>query len=94
MGGPPGDLYLEVQIAPHPLFTRQERDLHYRATLSFVEAALGATVTIPTLNSQARLAVPPGTQTRGRLPHPGTGTPGPQGQIPGRPGGGSGPGNP
>ena len=41
LGGPPGDLYLEVQIAPHPIFTRQGRDLHYRASLSFVEAALG-----------------------------------------------------
>ncbi|MCL4501750.1 MAG: hypothetical protein M1438_07820 [Deltaproteobacteria bacterium] len=30
----PGDLYLEVKIAPHPLFTRQERDLHYRVSLS------------------------------------------------------------
>ena len=32
LGGPPGDLYLEVQIAPHPIFTRQARDLHYRAS--------------------------------------------------------------
>lgn len=83
LGGPPGDLYLEVQIALHPFFTRQERDLHYRATLSFVEAALGATITIPTLNSQTRLAVPPGTQTGAAFRIPGQGLPGLKGKSPG-----------
>ncbi|MCL4501677.1 MAG: molecular chaperone DnaJ [Deltaproteobacteria bacterium] len=80
MGGPPGDLYLEVQIAPHPLFTRQERDLHYRAALSFVEAALGVNITIPTLNSQTRLAVPPGTQPGAAFRIPGQGLPGLKGK--------------
>ena len=61
-GGPPGDLYIEVQIAPHPLFTREGKDLQYRAQLSFVEAALGSEVEIPTLNAHTRLTVPSGTQ--------------------------------
>jgi len=61
-GGPPGDLYIEVQVAPHPLFTREGKNLQYRAQLSFVEAALGSEVEIPTLNSHTRLTVPSGTQ--------------------------------
>ncbi|MCX5892782.1 MAG: molecular chaperone DnaJ, partial [Deltaproteobacteria bacterium] len=80
MGGEPGDLFLEVQIAPHPRFTREQRDLHYRATLSLVEAALGATLTIPTLNSRARLDVPPGTQTGAAFRIPGQGLPGLKGK--------------
>jgi molecular chaperone DnaJ len=62
LGGRPGDLYLEVQIAPHPLFARQGMDLYYQARLSFVEAALGTEIEVPTLDSQARLAIPSGTQ--------------------------------
>ncbi len=85
MGGPAGDLYLEVQIAPHPVFTRQERDLHYRAQLSFVEAALGTTVSIPTLNSQRRLTIPAGTQSGATFRIRGEGLPGlkghPQGDL-------------
>ena len=80
LGGPPGDLYLEVEIAPHPIFTRQERDLHYRAQLSFVEAALGAAVTIPTLNSRRRLEVPPGTQSGAAFRIQGEGLPGLKGK--------------
>jgi molecular chaperone DnaJ len=62
LGGPRGDLYIEIQIAPHPHFTRDGRDLHFRTKLSFVEAALGTEVEIPTLNSQTRLQIPSGTQ--------------------------------
>jgi molecular chaperone DnaJ len=80
MGGPPGDLYLEVQIAPHPCFTRQQRNLHYRARLSFVEAALGTTLTIPTLHSHTHLKVPPGTQSGAAFRLPGQGLPGLKGK--------------
>ncbi len=79
-GGAPGDLYLEVQIAPHPLFTRQGRDLHYRAKLSFVEAALGATITIPTLSSHGRLTVPAGAQPGATFRLRGEGLPGLKGK--------------
>jgi molecular chaperone DnaJ len=62
-GGPPGDLYIEVQVTPHPLFTRQGRNLHYQTPLSFVAAALGTEITVPTLNGQpANLRIPAGTQ--------------------------------
>jgi molecular chaperone DnaJ len=62
-GGPPGDLYVEVKIAPHPTFTKQGRNLHYQTPLSFVAAALGTELTVPTLNGKpASLSIPPGTQ--------------------------------
>ncbi len=79
-GGPPGDLYLEVQIAPHPVFTRQDRDLHYQARLSFVEAALGTVISIPTLRSRTRLEVPAGTQPGATFRLPGEGLPGLKGK--------------
>jgi molecular chaperone DnaJ len=74
-GGPPGDLYIEVHIAPHSLFSREGKDLQYRAQLSFVEAALGSEVEIPTLNSQTRLAIPSGTQPGSVFRIPGEGMP-------------------
>ncbi len=61
-GGPPGDLYIEVKVSPHPLFTRQGQSLHYQTHLSFVAATLGAEVEVPTLNGVAKLHIPPGTQ--------------------------------
>jgi molecular chaperone DnaJ len=76
LGGKPGDLYIEVQIAPHPLFPRKNLDLYYRVRLSFVEAALGTEVVVPTLESQARLNLPAGTQPGDAFRLPGKGMPG------------------
>lgn len=77
-GGPPGDLYIEVQVAPHPTLSRRGRDLIYRADLSFVEAALGWTITIPTLTGQATLTIPPGTQSGAVFSVKGEGLPDPK----------------
>ena len=75
-GGPPGDLYIEVQVAPHPHLSRRGRDLFYGAELSFVEAALGWQIAVPTLNGrQAPLAIPPGTQSGQVFRLPGEGLP-------------------
>jgi molecular chaperone DnaJ len=82
-GGPPGDLYLEIYVTPHPIFTRRQKDLYYRAQLSFVEAALGTEVEVPTLTSQTRLTVPPGTQPGATFHIPGLGLPGLRGKAPG-----------
>ncbi len=76
LGGKPGDLYIEVQMAPHPLFTRKNLDLYYRARLSFVEAALGTEILVPTLESLARLIIPPGTQPGDTFRLPSRGIPG------------------
>ena len=62
-GGPPGDLYIDVHVKPHPLLGRQGRDLLHRTELSFVQAALGWEIEIPTLNGSAPLNIPPGTQS-------------------------------
>jgi molecular chaperone DnaJ len=62
-GGAPGDLYIEVQVVPHPFLRRKGRDLLYRTDLSFVEAALGWEITVPTLNGDSPLHIPPGTQS-------------------------------
>ena len=63
-GGIPGDLYVAISVAPHPTFRRQGADLLYDLTINVAEAALGAEVDVPTIDSEpARLKVPSGTQT-------------------------------
>ena len=62
-GGPPGDLYIVVHIAPHEFFERQGRNLFVEVPISFGEAVLGAEVQVPTLNGTALVKIPPGTQT-------------------------------
>jgi molecular chaperone DnaJ len=62
-GGPNGDLYIFLAMAPHPIFQRDGHDLHCRAPVSFVMAALGGAIEVPTLDGgRAKVAVPEGTQ--------------------------------
>jgi molecular chaperone DnaJ len=61
-GGPPGDLYVMVSVAKHKLFTRKGDDLWLDIPISFDQAALGATITVPTLKEKVQYKVPPGTQ--------------------------------
>ena len=62
-GGPPGDLYVRTRIRPHELFTRDGNDLHLELRVPMVQAALGATLTIPTLDGELEFSLPPGTQS-------------------------------
>jgi molecular chaperone DnaJ len=62
-GGPSGDLYVVCRVASHDLFGRKGRDLTLTVPITFAEAALGATVTVPTLSSPVTLRVPPGTKS-------------------------------
>ena len=65
-GGPPGDLYVQVAVKPHEIFTREDSHLFCEVPISFVTAALGGELEVPTLNGKVMLKIPPGTQT-GRL---------------------------
>lgn len=66
-GGPPGDLYITVHVAPHALFRREGDDLFLVVPIAIHEAALGARIEIPTPEGPARLRVPPGTQSGQRF---------------------------
>ena len=62
-GGPPGDLYVQMEVRPHPLFTREGADLACQLPISFTQAALGCEVKVPTLDGQVSLKIPAETQT-------------------------------
>lgn len=66
-GGPAGDLYLVLSLAPHPLYRVSGRDLSIDVPLASWEAALGARVEVPTLGGAVELAIPPGTSSGRRL---------------------------
>ncbi|HYT09739.1 MAG TPA: molecular chaperone DnaJ [Mycobacteriales bacterium] len=61
-GGPAGDLYVEVHEQPHDIFTRQGDDLHCRVSLPMTAAALGASLTLTTLDGEEPIEIRPGTQ--------------------------------
>jgi len=75
-GAPGGDLYLEVDIQPHALFQLQGRDLSLRLPVAPWEAALGATIPVPTLNGSVKLKIPAGAQAGLKLRLKGRGLPG------------------
>jgi len=54
-GGPPGDLYIFIKVKPHKLFVRNGDDLIYETPISFVQAALGDEIEIPTLEEKVKL---------------------------------------
>jgi molecular chaperone DnaJ len=60
---PPGDLYVVVHVGAHPIFGRTGRNLTITVPITFPEAALGTTITVPTLDGKVSLKVPPGTQS-------------------------------
>ncbi len=62
-GAAAGDLYVFVHVKPHELFERRGRDLFCELPVSFAKAALGGTVTAPTLDGSEELSIPSGTQT-------------------------------
>jgi molecular chaperone DnaJ len=72
-GGPPGDLFLEILQRPHPIFERQGDDLHCTVTIPMVAAALGATLSVETLDGPRDLDIRPGTQSGQVIPMYGLG---------------------
>lgn len=61
--GPPGDLYVEIRVNPHKLFTRAGTDLTCEVPVGFATVALGGEVELPTLDGHVSLKIPPGTQS-------------------------------
>jgi len=73
-GGPPGDLYLQVSIKEHPIFSREGDDLVVEKEINFSEAVLGTTIEVPTLEGMKKVKVPPGTQSHTKMRLKGLGT--------------------
>ncbi len=62
-GGPPGDLYVTVKVKPHPVFGRRGKNLTVSVPVTFVQAALGAEISVPTFEGESvTLRLPPGSQ--------------------------------
>lgn len=62
-GGPAGDLYVQVVVKEHQLFQRDGSNLHCEVPISFVDAALGGELEVPTLDGKVKLKIPPETQS-------------------------------
>ena len=62
-GGPPGDLYVQVAVREHSIFTRDGRNLYCEVPISVGDAALGGELEVPTLDGRVKLKIPPETQT-------------------------------
>ena len=82
-GGPPGDLYIEIRLQKHDVFQRDGDDLHCEVPISFTTAALGGEVNVPTLNGEAAIDLPEGTQTGKQFRLRGKGIKGVRASFPG-----------
>ncbi len=78
-GGPPGDLYVVLDVKPHPYFERRDADLYCTVPVSIVQAALGTEIVVPGLNGEEAVKVPEGTQTGEIIRLKGKGLPDPHG---------------
>ena len=61
-GGPNGDLYVFIHVEPHEFFERQDNNIYCQIHISFVQATLGASIDVPTMNGTEKLKIPKGTQ--------------------------------
>jgi molecular chaperone DnaJ len=82
-GGPPGDLYVVVQVRDHEFFVRDGNDLHLEIPLNLTTLALGAEVTVPGIDREQTVRVPEGTQTGATFRLRGQGMPDVGGRAPG-----------
>jgi molecular chaperone DnaJ len=80
-GGPPGDCYCFVSVREHRLFQRDGNHLILQLPISYSQAALGATIDVPTLAGPDQLTVPPGTQSGEVFRLPRRGMPDPHGRA-------------
>ncbi|MCC6453413.1 MAG: molecular chaperone DnaJ [Caldilineaceae bacterium] len=76
LGGPPGNLYVVIEVDPHPVFTRNQFDVHIDLPINIAQAALGATVKVPTLEGgQQEVDIPAATQSGRQITLRGIGVP-------------------
>lgn len=66
-GGPPGDLYIQIETLPHPLFRREGANIQVKVPITVPEATLGAKIDVPTLEGPAVIRIPPGTKSGQRF---------------------------
>ncbi|HXM80467.1 MAG TPA: DnaJ C-terminal domain-containing protein [Burkholderiales bacterium] len=78
-GGPPGDLYLQIAIEPHPLYRVIGHDLEIEVPVAPWEAALGAQIEVPTPEGRVTMKLPPGSKSGQKLRLAGKGLPKPNG---------------
>jgi curved DNA-binding protein len=82
--GPNGDLYLNIHVLPHPIFSRDGNDLYIEKTIRFTHAALGTIIDVTTLDgTNKRIKITPGTQNNTKIRMKGYGVPGLKGSIKG-----------
>jgi molecular chaperone DnaJ len=62
-GGPPGDLYISIEVTPHSLFRREGANIYLKLPISVPEATLGAKIEVPTLYGKTTIKIPPGTKS-------------------------------
>lgn len=75
-GGPPGDLFISINIIPHPVFTRDGDNIYINKTITFSEAALGTSINVSTLTGDIRrIKIPAGTQNNTKIRMRGYGIP-------------------
>jgi molecular chaperone DnaJ len=75
-GGPPGDLYIFIEVAPHKIFEREGTELHCRVPVSITAAALGGDIEVPTIDGgRSRVKIPAGSQSGRQMRLRGKGMP-------------------
>lgn len=62
-GGPTGDLFITIEVDPHPLFKREGSNIYVKLPITVTEATLGAKIEVPTLYGKTKIKIPPGTKS-------------------------------
>jgi len=74
-GGPPGDLYIEIKVRPHPYFSRDGDNILLQLPISLGEAVNGSQIEVPTIDGPIKMKIPPGTQGGQKMRIKGKGVP-------------------
>ncbi len=74
-GGPPGDLFIELSVKPHPLFKREGNDIYVDVPVTIIDATLGGKIKVPTIDGTVTMTLPPGTDSGKKFKLKGKGIP-------------------